>query len=301
MKEFTNMIMELFEIDWGEVKDYLFSLFLTAAATYLFIVTLRFVLHQTFKRTHFLDEKKEQTIESVFRNTSNYILFVVVLIAAIQPFVGNLKEVMLAGGIIAAVIGFGAQKVINDLLSGMFMIFEQTIQKGDFVNINGEPEGGIIEELGFRVVKIRLINGKLVTIPNGEIRKMVNGSVEKRRVFESVIVSFNENPSRVKVLLQEVCDELNERHKYYLKVDKLTGEWVEPYQLYGLHSLDTSPIGYKFSITATVNDTDYLEAAQETKELLAQKIYDHRILMPAQQIVLQPSPQTQEPETSLIK
>jgi moderate conductance mechanosensitive channel len=301
MKEFTNMIMELFEIDWGEVKDYLFSLFLTAAATYLFIVTLRFVLHQTFKRTHFLDEKKEQTIENVFRNTSNYILFVVVLIAAIQPFVGNLKEVMLAGGIIAAVIGFGAQKVINDLLSGMFMIFEQTIQKGDFVNINGEPEGGIIEELGFRVVKIRLINGKLVTIPNGEIRKMVNGSVEKRRVFESVIVSFNENPSRVKVLLQEVCDELNERHKDYLKVDKLTGEWVEPYQLYGLHSLDTSPIGYKFSITATVNDTDYLEAAQETKELLAQKIYDHRILMPAQQIVLQPSPQTQEPETSLIK
>ncbi|MFC3886009.1 mechanosensitive ion channel family protein [Bacillus songklensis] len=295
MREITKIIVEFFEIDWGEVKDYLLSLFLTAAAAYLVIGVLRFLLHQTFKRTHFLDEKKEQTIESVVRNTSNYVLFVVVLIAAIQPFVGNLKEVMLAGGIIAAVIGFGAQKVINDLLSGMFMIFEQTIQKGDFVNINGEPEGGTVEELGFRVVKIRLVNGKLVTIPNGEIRKMVNGSVEKRRVFESVIVSFNENPSRVKELLQEVCHELNDKQKDYLKVDRLTGEFIEEYQLYGLHSLDVSPIGYKFSITATVNDTDYLSAAQEAKELLAQKIYDHNILMPAQQIVLQQSNQTQEP------
>ncbi|HWO97818.1 MAG TPA: mechanosensitive ion channel domain-containing protein [Bacillus sp. (in: firmicutes)] len=293
MNEFTKNIINFFEIDWESVKDYFLSLCLTTVAAYLVITVFRFLLHQFFKRTHLLDEKKEQTIESVVKNTSNYIVFVVILIAAIKPFVGDLKELVLAGGIIAAVIGFGAQKLINDLLSGMFMIFEQTIRKGDFVNINGEPEGGTIEELGFRVVKIRLINGKLVTIPNGEIRKMVNGSVEKRRVFESIVVSFNENPRRVKELLQEVCDELNVIHKDYLKKDKLTGEFVEAYQLYGLHSLDVSPIGYKFSITATVNDTDYLTAAQETKELLAQKIFDNNILMPAQQIVMQQSNQTQ--------
>ncbi|MDQ0243155.1 small conductance mechanosensitive channel [Bacillus fengqiuensis] len=293
MNEFTKNIINFFEIDWESLKDYFLSLCLTAVAAYLIIAVLRFLLHQFFKRTRLLDEKKEQTIESVVKNTSNYVVFIVILIAAIKPFVGDLKELILAGGIIAAVIGFGAQKLINDLLSGMFMIFEQTIQKGDFVNINGEPEAGTVEELGFRVVKIRLINGKLVTIPNGEIRKMVNGSVEKRRVFESIVVSFNENPRRVKELLQEVCDELNEAHKDYLKTDKLTGEYVETYQLYGLHSLDVSPIGYKFSITATVNDTDYLAASQGAKELLAQKVFDNNILMPAQQIVLQQSNQMQ--------
>src|SRR5690606_25787417 len=116
------------------------------------------------------------------------------------------------------------------------------------------PEGGTVEELGFRIVKIRLINGKLVTISNGQIRKMVNGSVEKRRIFESIIVSFQQNPAPVKELLQQVCDELNERHKQYLKVDKEPGEFVEMYRVYGLHSLDASPYGYKFSIVATVND-----------------------------------------------
>lgn len=286
MKEISGGILNFFDIDWEEVQAYFLNLFLTAAVTYLVIVILRFLLHQLFKRTSFLDEKKEGTIESVVRNTSNYILFAVILISAIRPIFGNLKELLVAGGIIAAVVGFGAQKLINDLLSGMFMIFERTIQKGDFVNINGEPEGGTVEELGFRVVKIRLTNGKLVTVPNGEIRKMVNGSVEVRRVFESVIVSFSENPGKVKTLLQEVCDELNEKHKGYLKLDPMTGNYVEKYEVYGLHSLDVSPIGYKFSITATVKDTQYLKAAQETKEVLAQKMYDNHILMPAQQIVM---------------
>jgi small-conductance mechanosensitive channel len=287
MENWAGAFLQFFELEWENVKDYFLSLILTTVAAYLLIRIFRFFIHHFFQRTNFIDEKKEETIESVIRNTANYVLFLVVLFAAIKPFLGNLKEFLMAGGIIAAVVGFGAQKVINDLLSGVFIIFERTIQKGDFIHINGEPEGGTVEELGFRVVKIRLINGKLVTIPNGEIRKLVNGSVEMRRVFESVVVSFNENPEKIVSLLQEVCDELNERHRDYLLVDRATGEFREPYQLYGLHSLDASPIGYKYSIMATVKDVDYITAAREAKQLLAQKLYDNKVLMPAQQIVLQ--------------
>jgi moderate conductance mechanosensitive channel len=123
-----------------------------------------------------------------------------------------------------------------------------------------------------------------LTISNGEILKMVNGSVEKRRIFESIIVSFNQDPSVVKVLLQEVCDELNEKQTDKLLVDKLTGEFVEMYKIYGLHSIDTSPFGYKFSIVATVNDVDYLAAAMEAKDILAQKLYDNKIKM-AEQLI----------------
>ena len=289
MQDWSNQVLGLFSINWTLIKEYIVSLISTALITYVVIRIIRMILHQFFKRTTLLDEKKENTIESVFRNTTNYILFIVVLVAAIKPFVGDLKGFVAAGGIIAAVIGFGAQKVINDIISGVFIIFERTIQKGDFININEELEGGTVEELGFRIVKIRLINGKLVTVSNGEIRKLVNGSVHMRRVFESVIVSFNEDPSRMKEILLGVCEELNVRHKEYLLVDKYSGEFIEPYRFYGLHSLDVSPIGYKFSITATVSDTDYLKTAQETKELLAQKMFDHRVQMPAQQIVLSKS------------
>ena len=272
-------IKSIVSIDLAVIGDYVFSLATTSLAGYFAIKIIGFLLNQLFKRSNFLEEKKEETIKSLYKNTSNYILAVIILIAAIKPFFVDLSEVILAGGIIAAVIGFGAQKVVNDILSGIFMIFEGSIKAGDFIHLNDGLEGGTVEEVGFRITKIRLINGKLLTISNGEIRQMVNGSVYKRRVFESIIFSFNEDPIRVKGILENVCDELNIKHYDYLKIEEQTGEFEEKYRVYGFHSMDTSPLGYKISIVATVNDTDYLTAVLEVKELLAKTIHREKIKM----------------------
>lgn len=286
MKEVTDKIMGFFEIDWITVRDYGLSILFTIVITYSLIYLIRYLITQFFKKTNFISEKKEQTIESVVKNTLHYLAFFIIVLAAIKPFV-DIKDILVAGGVIGIVVGLGAQKIMTDILAGFFMIFEEQFQRGDFVHINGELEGGTIEDLGFRVVKVRLMNGKLMTVPNGEIRKVENGNVEKRRIFESVIVSFNENPSKIEALLQEVCDELNENRKEFLKVEPRSGEFVEIYQIHGLSSLDVSPLGFRFSIKATVHDDHYLVASQQTKKLLAQKIYDNKILMPTQQVVLQ--------------
>ena len=282
----TSRIKGLFEFDWEEVVDYGISLLITILITYAILYVIRILIAQFFRRTNFISEKKEKTIESVVKNTSHYLAFFIIALAAIKPFV-DIKDILVAGGVIGIVVGLGAQKIMTDILAGFFMIFEEQFQRGDFVHINGELEGGTIEDLGFRVVKVRLINGKLMTVPNGEIRKVENGNVEKRRIFESVIVSFKEDPSRIEALLQEVCDELNEQHRNYLKKDPLTNEYDEIYQVHGLSSLDVSPLGYRFSIKATVSDDHYIVAVQETKKQLAQKIYDAKILMPTQQVVVQ--------------
>lgn len=282
----TSRIKGLFEVDWEEVVDYGISLLITILITYAILYVIRILIAQFFRRTNFISEKKEKTIESVVKNTSHYLAFFIIALAAIKPFV-DIKDILVAGGVIGIVVGLGAQKIMTDILAGFFMIFEEQFQRGDFVHINGELEGGTIEDLGFRVVKVRLINGKLMTVPNGEIRKVENGNVEKRRIFESVIVSFKEDPSRIEALLQEVCDELNEQHRNYLKKDPLTNEYDEIYQVHGLSSLDVSPLGYRFSIKATVSDDHYIVAVQETKKQLAQKIYDAKILMPTQQVVVQ--------------
>lgn len=282
----TSRIKGLFDVDWERVVDYGISLLITILVTYAMLYVIRLLIAQFFRRTNFISEKKEQTIESVVKNTSHYVAFFIIALAAIRPFV-DIKDILVAGGVIGIVVGLGAQKIMTDILAGFFMIFEEQFQRGDFVHINGELEGGTIEDLGFRVVKVRMVNGKLMTVPNGEIRKVENGNVEKRRIFESVIVSFKENPARIEELLQEVCDELNELHKDYLKIDPLTNEYIEAYQVHGLSSLDVSPLGYRFSIKATVSDDYYIVAVQETKKQLAQKIYDAKILMPTQQVVVQ--------------
>ena len=283
--EFLNSLQNSMDIDWSQLKSYSLSIIYTAIITYALIYLVRFLLHHFFKHTNFLSEKKEQTIESIVRNTSTYLGFFIIILAMIKPFV-DIKNILVAGGVLGIVVGLGAQKIMTDLLAGFFMIFEKQFQRGDFVHVNGEIDGGTVEEMGFRVVKIRLLNGKLMIVPNGEIRKVENGNVERRRVFESVIVSFKENPAQIEGLLGEVCDELNERHSVYLKRD-LDGEYLEPYQVHGLSSLDSSPYGYRFSIKATVNDEFYMEAAQIAKKVIAQKMYDHHISLAAQQFAVE--------------
>lgn len=288
LKKEGVIVMNLlpFTIPWAKVGDYVWDLACIIVFTYIVFLIVRLVLTQFFKRTRFIEEKKAQTIESVFKNTSNYIVFFIIVFAALEPFI-DIKNLLVAGGVLGIVIGFGAQSAIKDILYGFFFLFEGQFKKGDFVHINGSLDGGTVEELGFRAVKIRLLNGKLMTVSNGEIKEVVNGNIGKRRVFESVIVSFREDPTRVQMLLQEVCDELNEKHRDYLLKDKETEEFVEAYRVYGLSSLDASPLGYRFSIAATTTDSDYLSAVQEAKMTLAKKFHEESVKMPEQSVFYQ--------------
>ncbi|RBW69239.1 mechanosensitive ion channel family protein [Bacillus taeanensis] len=277
-----SIAADFLNIEWLSVKEYVFTLFLTIVVTYGLLFFLRFSLHQFFKRTNYINEKQEGTIESVFKTSSNYLGFFIVLITAVKPFI-EIKELLVAGGVLGIVIGFGAQSAIKDMLYGFFFLFEGQFKKGDFVRINEELDGGTVEELGFRALKIRKLNGMVTTISNGEVRKIVNGNVESRRIYESVIVSFRQNPQEVKELLNGLCEQLNEQHQPYLKKDR-EGQVVEQYRVHGLSSLDSSPLGYKFTIVATVTDSDYITAVQETKEIIAQAFFDRNIKMPEQQI-----------------
>ncbi|WP_088102303.1 mechanosensitive ion channel family protein [Halalkalibacter urbisdiaboli] len=274
---------ELLQINWQEVMKYFLILFLTAVITYGFIFIMRFSLHQFFKRTDYIDKKHEETLESVIKTTSNYVAFLIIMLTALRPFI-DIRELLVAGGVIGIVIGFGAQSAIKDMLYGFFFLFEGQFRKGDFVRINDELDGGTVEELGFRALKIRKLNGMLTTISNGEVRKVVNGNIESRRIFEGIIVSFRQNPQEVKELFSRLCDKLNERHDAYLKRDK-EGQIIEPYRVHGMSSLDTTPLGIKFMIVATVNDSDYIIAVQEMKEQFAQALFENNIIMPEQHLV----------------
>lgn len=280
-----NKILSFFNIDWPSIQSYLISLSVTIVVTFGVLYIIRISLHQFFKRTNYISPKKEETIESVIKTTSKYIAFFIILLTAIKPFI-EIRELLVAGGVLGIVIGFGAQSAIKDMLYGFFFLFEGQFKKGDFVRLNDELDGGTVEELGFRALKVRQMNGMLTTISNGEVRKIVNGNVASRRIYESVIVSFRQDPQEVKQLLEKLCEHLNEKHESFLKKNR-EGEYIEKYRVHGLSSIDVSPLGYRFTFVATVKDEDYITAVQEAKELLAQELYENHIKMPEQQVYYQ--------------
>ena len=289
----VQTVVHTVQRNWEPVISYLMEQGIFIIFTLLAFYLLNKIIEIQFKKTNLIEQKRKETIESLIKNASGYLAFFIIAISLINPFV-DIKKMLVAGGVLGIVIGFGAQSLIKDVLTGFFLIFERQFQKGDFIHFNENADGGTVEEVGLRIVKIRLVNGKLVTIPNGEIRKVINGNVEIRRVMESVVVSYREDPKKIVQILEEVCDKLNEVHKDKLKMIETIDEndnlvvkhqetetdlFAELFCFYGMSSLDTTPHGYRYTISATVEDIHYLEVSRSAKLMIAQTFYDKGIRM----------------------
>lgn len=108
----------MFGLDHRELVRFIIIVF----STYVVVMLIQRSLHLFFKKTHFLDSRREETIEIIVRTGSNLIATIIVIVAAISPFV-DLGKVLAGAGVIGAVIGFGAQSLIKDFFLFMNINF----------------------------------------------------------------------------------------------------------------------------------------------------------------------------------
>jgi len=122
------------------------------------------------QRTH-----RNTTISRLLIDTLKYITYLVVIIAILYVFFGTTIQSFLAvAGVGGIAIGFGAQNLIRDLISGFFLILDGQLAIGDDVTIGGCT--GIVEDIGLRATRIRCEDNGLTIIPNGEIKIIINRS-----------------------------------------------------------------------------------------------------------------------------
>ena len=100
----------------------------------------------------------------------------------------NITPVIASAGVVGLIFSFGAQYVIRDLLAGIFLIMEGTIQPGDVVRINGDT--GTVERVSLRVTQIRKYSGELLTVPNGTITRIGNLSRNYMRAVVQFLVPY---------------------------------------------------------------------------------------------------------------
>ncbi|WP_053217200.1 mechanosensitive ion channel family protein [Virgibacillus senegalensis] len=253
-----------------------------AILTFLLVVILRRIIHSFFKRTNFMEEKKEKTIESMLNSLIKYIATFGFIVYVLGQFGINAGNILAGAGVIGIIVGFGAQSLVRDLLAGMFLLYEKQLEKGDWVKVNNTYEG-LVEEIGLRFLKVRQWSGKLTTIGNGQIHTIENYNMDEMRVVEHVSISFYEDPKKIFAILEDTVERLNTELGTYLKKD-LTGNPIEPFQLYGMSSLNDHFHGYQYTVTGLCNDLLYFTAAKETRRILAETMYEHGITMAEQQI-----------------
>ncbi len=124
----------------------------------------------------------------------------------------NIAPIIASAGIIGIALGFGAQSLVKDFLSGVFMIFEDQYGVGDVVDV-GEATG-TVEAVSLRVTRLRDLDGTVWYVPNGEILRVGNKSQNWARAVVDVGVGYDEDIARAKRVLAEVAHDLWEDDDY---------------------------------------------------------------------------------------
>ncbi len=161
--------------------------------------------------------KRQDTAIALFRNALRYVVFVIVVLFVLSIFVRNPLPATAGATILAAVLGFGAQSFLRDVIAGFSIIFEGQYSVGDFVKIS-PPQGveGVVEEVGLRMTKIRALSGEVHYVPNGMIQGVTNYVSGEQRFTLEVQLNDAEAASRV-------LDALGEASDLYLTPPRLVG------------------------------------------------------------------------------
>ncbi|MCP8617915.1 mechanosensitive ion channel family protein [Salirhabdus salicampi] len=264
-------------------ENTLLQILIVGTITLIVVFAVRKVVEQFFRRTSLIEERVEQTLEAMINSIVRYAAtFGFIIFVLVRLFHIPIGQILAGAGIVGIVVGLGAQSLIRDFLSGLFLLYEKQLHKGDFITINNTFHG-TVEDIGLRFLKIREWSGKLLTISNGQINTIQNYNFEFMRVIEKVTTSFYEDPDKVMHALQIACHKMNEQLDSYLRIDE-EGNKVEPFQIYGMTSLNDGYRGYQYTVTGVVNDDGYWMAARKVRFIIAETMFEHNIKMAEQHI-----------------
>jgi small conductance mechanosensitive channel len=145
------------------------------------------------------------TLSGLFGSTSRYVVWGIATVMALAETGLSIGPLIAGAGVAGLAIGFGAQTLVKDVISGVFLLFDQTIRVGDLITFGGEA--GTVEYIGLRLIKMRKFDGELVMIPAGELRTFGNKSVGFARVIVEVALSYEAEVDEVLAALDEVATE----------------------------------------------------------------------------------------------
>ena len=150
--------------------------------------------------------KRTQTLSAVLTSAIGVFIVLVAIFMILSEVGIDITPLLAGAGVAGIAIGFGAQSLIRDFLSGLFIILEDQYSKGDWVQIAGVS--GLVEEVNLRRSVLRDLDGNVHNIPNGEVRIASNFTREWSRINLNIPVAYGENLDKVTEVLNRVGEEL---------------------------------------------------------------------------------------------
>ena len=172
------------------------------------IVLERVLLAQFAGRTFYFAEQRAKTMTTLLQSILRYLIYFIVAMMLLKEFAIDTTSIVAGAGVFGLALSIGAQNLIRDFVTGFFIILEDQYGVGDYITC-GEMSG-IVEEIGFRVTKLRDFNGVLHVIPHGSISRVSNSSRGHMLAVVDVPVSYAADAGELLALLQRAAERVKE-------------------------------------------------------------------------------------------
>lgn len=243
---------------------------LVIAGTLLVYFVASRLVRRLLRRAH---ERRARTLVSLANSVLGYGLALVALILVMRALGVDYTAILAGAGVVGLAVGFGAQTLVRDFISGFFLLLEDDISVGDWIVV-GETSGSV-ESIGMRATKVRAWDGTLFVVPNGELTRFGNRNRDFMRALVTVDLAYGEDAARGMARAKVVADEWYAVHRDVC---------LEPPLVQGLLSLGES--GVRIRIAAKVQPLKHWDAENELRLALKAAFEADGITIPLPQRVV---------------
>ena len=158
-----------------------------------------------------LEEKRLHTLSKLFKSIVSYVLYFIGIITCLDMIGFSVTTIIAGAGVVSLAVAFGAQSIVQDLMSGIFIVLEDQYAVGEYVQI--DTVQGQVKEIGMKTTKVQTVDGHLMIIANGSIGKVINYSRAAQRGFGDVGIAYEENLEHAIAVMQQACDKVAQQYQ----------------------------------------------------------------------------------------
>lgn len=185
-------------------------------------------------------QKRTNTLGAIVRYVATFAIIAITVIMILKEFGIEIGPILAAAGIVGLAVGFGAQSLVKDVISGFFILLEDQIRVGDVVNIAGK--GGTVEKVNLRTTILRDLSGNVHYVPNGHIDVVTNMTKEYSRYVFDIGIAYRENVDEVIEIIKSIDEEMRNDPEFKEDI-------IEPVEILGLDQFADSSIIVKARTT----------------------------------------------------
>src|SRR5690625_1639850 len=190
------------------------------------------IIERTFlNRRHLpiqISSRREQTLSKLLTNILMYLIAFIVIVMILDILGVPISTLLAGAGVAGLAIGFGAQSLVKDVISGFFIIFEDQFSVGDYIMIHNME--GTVEEIGLRTTKIQGWTGEQYVIPNGDISLVTNYSIHNGLAVVEINIPYENDVREVEQYLERIISDLPNKYE----------EFTSPPEIHGVTNLELS-------------------------------------------------------------